>query len=88
MSAGDVAASINHHHERRPNRQWRDDPGTRADNRAANCQNQEERSDEFGDILVHTSTLSRQSLKKARQIGNETLVLSSVANPAERQTSN
>src|SRR5215472_5235280 len=71
MSARDMTASVNHHHERRPDRQWRDDPCTRADNRAANCQNQKERSDEFGDILVHTSLLSRHSVKKARHIGNE-----------------
>src|SRR4029434_4604599 len=76
MSAGYVTAGVDHHHERRSDRQWRDNSRTRADYRAANCQDQEERSDEFGDILVHKSILIRNSLKKARHISNGTLVLS------------
>jgi hypothetical protein len=71
-----MAAGENHHHERRADRQWRDYTRTRADNRAANCQDQEERSDKFGDILVHKSFLTRHTVKKARQISNKTLVLS------------
>src|SRR6266480_5936271 len=80
MPPRDVATGVNHHHERRSDRKRGDDARACADYRAANCQDQEERSDEFGNILVHTSVLTRHSLKKARQISNETLVLSRCEN--------
>src|SRR6516165_2840924 len=76
MSAGDMTASVNHYHQRRADRQWRDHTRTRANDCAANRQDQEERSDEFGDILVHTSIFTRHGLKKASDFGNETFVLS------------
>src|SRR6267154_3910984 len=76
MPARYLASGVNHHHQRRTDRERGDDARACANYRAANCQNQEERSDEFGDILVHTSVLTRRSLKKARLISNETLVLS------------
>jgi hypothetical protein len=58
-------------------------PVSGADYRAANRQDQKECSDKLGEILVHTSILSRHSLKKARQISNWTLVLSRL-NKTER----
>src|ERR1044071_7326798 len=85
MSTRDVTTSIDHHHKRRANCQWRDDSRASADYRAANCQNQEERSDEFGDIFVHRSILSRHSLEKARHIGGGTLVSHAVSAVAERR---
>jgi hypothetical protein len=78
MSARDMAASINHHHERRTDGQWRDYTRTRADYGAANRQDQKERSDKFGNILIHKSILTRHSLKKASDFGNEILVLSAL----------
>src|SRR5215813_8025348 len=87
VRARDVAAGESHHHERRADREWRDHPRTTADYRTSNCQNEEERPDKFGDILVHRSIPTGHSLEKARHIGNETLVLSAVRNTAERTTS-
>jgi hypothetical protein len=88
MSARDMAAGVNHHHQCRADRQWRDYTRTGADYRATNCQNQEERSDEFGNILVHKAIFTRHNAKEARHISNKTSVLSATANTVERQTNN
>src|SRR5438105_15819408 len=64
MSAGDVAAGENHHHQRRADRERGDDSGSRADYRSANRQDKKECSDEFGDILVHSYVLGQSASKK------------------------
>ena len=53
MRSRDMAAGENHHHQRRADSERRNDPRASANSRAANCQDEEECSDEFGDILVH-----------------------------------
>ena len=80
MSARDMTAGVNHHHQSRPDRQWRDHSRASADYRAANCENQEECPYEFGNIFVHKPFLSRHRLKKASQFGNWTLVLVAMGN--------
>jgi len=57
MSTGDMAAGENHDHERRADRERRDDTCASANSRAANRQDEEKRSDEFRDVLVHKSNL-------------------------------
>ncbi len=64
MGAGDVAAGINHHHERRSNRKWGDDSRSPADYRAPDGQNEEESPDEFRDVLVHRDVLRQSGSKK------------------------
>ena len=86
MRSGNVAAGVHHHHQSRADREWRDYTAAGPDYRAANRQHQEKRSDEFGDILVHASISSRDSLRKASRINNETLVLWDANNGAGKQT--
>jgi hypothetical protein len=52
-----MAAGVNHHHQRRTDRERGDDARACAYYRAANCQNQEKSSDEFGDVFVHNNLL-------------------------------
>src|SRR6266446_2177150 len=53
MRAGNMAAGVNHHHERRPDGKRRNNTRARANSRATNCQNKEESSDEFCYVFVH-----------------------------------
>ena len=53
MRARDMAAGENHHHERRPDRERRDHTRACANSRAANCEDEEKGSDEFGYVFVH-----------------------------------
>src|SRR5438445_6973987 len=64
MRAGDMAAGVNHDHERRANGERRDDTRAGPDSGATNCQDKEESSDEFGDVLVHSYFLGQSALKK------------------------
>src|SRR5437899_3082709 len=66
MSAGDMAAGKNHHHERRADCEWGDHPRTCPNHGAANRQDKEECSDEFGDILVHNLQSYRRQLEKSK----------------------
>src|SRR5437868_5697293 len=66
MSAGDVAAGENHHHQRRAYRERGDYSGSRADYCAANRQDKKKGSDEFGDILVHNLQSYRRQLEKSK----------------------
>jgi hypothetical protein len=59
-----MAAGVNHHHQRRTDRQRGDDARACPDYRAANCQDEKKRSDEFGDILVHSYFLGQSASKK------------------------
>jgi hypothetical protein len=61
MSARDVASGKNHHHERRTDGERRNHARTRANSRAANCQDKEKRSDEFRDIFVHKFNVVSES---------------------------
>ena len=56
MRARDMAAGENHHHQRRADGERRDDPRASANSRAANCQDEKKRSDEFGDVFVHNNS--------------------------------
>jgi hypothetical protein len=52
-----MAAGVNHHHQRRTDRERGDDARACANYRAANCQDEKERSNEFGDVFVHNKLL-------------------------------
>jgi hypothetical protein len=54
MAARNAAAGINHHHERRINSKRREVIGAGLDDRPADCEDQEERSDEFTELLIHS----------------------------------
>src|SRR5437879_1358790 len=64
MRSRDVAAGENHHHQRRANGQRRNYTRAGTDSGATNCQDKEESSDEFGDVLVHSYFLGQSALKK------------------------
>jgi hypothetical protein len=53
MAARDVAARVNHDHERRTDRQRRDVNGVRLQHAHADGQNKEEGSNEFCQVLFH-----------------------------------
>src|SRR6266478_8567533 len=58
MSARDVASREHHHHQGGADRQRRNHRRAGADHRAADCQNKEESSNEFRDVLVHATVLT------------------------------
>jgi len=59
-----MPAGKNHHHQRRANGKWRDDARARPDSDAANCQDKEESSNEFGAVFVRGCLLAELAWKK------------------------
>ena len=66
MRAGNMAAGVNHHHERCADGERRDHTRTWANSRAANRQDKEESSDEFRDIFVHNLRSYPTQLEKSK----------------------
>jgi hypothetical protein len=54
MAARDMAASEHHHHQSRTDSERRNHACAGANSSATNCQDEEKRSDKFGDVFVHS----------------------------------